>query len=133
MKREIKFRGRRIDNGKFITGYYTVISGTHYISEQPEGQMYFDHEVDPETVGQYTGLKDKNGKMIWEGDKVKATLSGIITYEMESIVVFQGGCFGIMPLEDYALVDSKGKFKSFDQCDSEKLIEVIDNPELLQP
>ena len=70
MKREIKFRGKRIDNGEWVYGYLWLNRrGQHFIDDA-NGKGY---EVDPETVGQLTGLKDKNGlKEIYEGDIVSA-------------------------------------------------------------
>lgn len=66
--REILYRGKRIDNGKWIIGYYIVVDGISYIF--PE--KYFGIvEVDPSTVGQYTGLPDRKGKRIFDGDIIQ--------------------------------------------------------------
>lgn len=65
--REIKFRGKRIDNGEWVQGYFLVAAGMPFISAFGERSPIL---VIPETVGQYTGLKDKNGKEIYEGDVV---------------------------------------------------------------
>lgn len=67
MKREIKFRGKRIDNKKWVYGF---LADEDYINDIDSIDLS-SIEVDIDTVGQFTGLFDKNGKEIYEGDIIK--------------------------------------------------------------
>lgn len=77
--REIKFRGKCVETGEWLYGYYTKAHGVHYINDEINSD-----EVIEESVGQYTGFEDKHGKEIYEGDCLGHELN---------IVEFSNGCF----------------------------------------
>ena len=127
MDREIKFRGKRIDNGEWVYGDLI-----HYFKEEvgiiPQNEYY--EQVHPETIGQYTGLKDRDGKKIYENDIVRVSAIGYRTesgvYDIYSIR-FAWGSFYLYDLNsgfDDLLQDVS------DEC--EIIGNIHEHPELLK-
>jgi len=133
--REIKFRGKRVDSGEWVYGYLLIcgITGKTYIFPYGDDVNESDKvgeegclklvtlEVIPETVGQYTGLKDKNGKEIYEEDIVEGFLSLHPDRKIHRVVYEDNGFY-------YRDEDGVGWHPDHITC-----VEVIyDNPELLE-
>lgn len=121
--REIKFRGMDIVNNKWLYGNLEIplinqSKSKYFIIGYAYGQ-YQKHEVDPKTVGQYTGLKDKNGKDIYEGDIVKCFVNG------NSYVSFKGGAYGL--IFDYNFIPFNDVYGEM-----EVIGNIYENPELLK-
>jgi len=121
--REILFRGKREYDGKWIEGSLLKYSdGTAFICcENHVPNVLNKYSVYPDTVGQYTGLNDKNDVKIFEGDIVRTPY-----YEFE--VCFKGGCFGGIFKE----VGFSVMAESIYGVSGEIIGNIHDNPELLE-
>jgi len=139
--RDIKFRIWNKEREVMFSEFKLVTNGFYVPNNSTTNDLdntayFLNYNNDRAVLMQYIGLKDKKGKGIWEGDIVIASLSGIVNEDIKSIIDFENGCFGIRAIEDGILVDSTGKFKSFDGCNTQEQIEIIgnkfENPELLK-
>ena len=114
MKREILFRGKDKATNQWVYGDYTHNEGlnTHYISRNVNNISRKVWEVDPDTVEQYMGQKDKNGKKIFEGDIVHLKGDGFdgkeVGIDYYRVVTFHDGSFCLsaggwlhVPIGDY--------------------------------
>ena len=143
--REILFRGKRTDNGEWIYGYRVKLGRESFSDPERYGicnkaiplggsgvcyNLKID-EVVPETVGQYTGLTDRNGKQIFEGDIVTTDLARVhlmVEFRVGCRFIFNrndGGkdCHDIMlPIEN----ESRTEYEY-----GEVIGNIYDNPELL--
>lgn len=141
MSREIKFRGKRLDNGEWVYGDLTHGFSQHHT-------FIDDQEVLSDTVGQYTGLHDKNGREIYEGDVLEYDFyyfeginngaTGFAEWRRQAAeVCFVDGCFTVDEQLIIWLADAEEDTDYEFEPDYEKGLKVIgnihENSELLQP
>lgn len=128
--REILFRGKRVDNGEWIEGNYEWYHNPpkHIISNPYTGET---KGVISETVGQYTGLTDKNGMKIFEGDILiddNNWFKGLIVFRHISISLnFDDSCEG----SGFYAVVQRIPYRGLTHICSSKIIgNIHDNPDL---
>ena len=132
--REILFRGKRVDNGEWIQGdivQFPVHGVVRIVEQEPS---YKDAEVDSDTVGQFTGLTDKNGRKIFEGDIIHLEYSqvffgGMYFGEYTAEVSYKEGCFITDGINNGDEIETP--LSGFDNDELEIIGNIHDNPELL--
>ena len=145
--REILFRGKTSD-GEWVEGFYSAEEYNPYIGKIeyiPRIQIIgkcVSLGVIPETVGQYTGLTDKNGKKIFEGDVVdvayKVDYVGVSKYRIGLFkVIFYNGCFMKKAIPDPQLsfndnAQRAGLYHFIPSDETEVIGNIYDNPELMK-
>lgn len=133
------FKAKRLDTHDWILGFLSMHKTGKYFIRPIGGSASSSEEVDPSTICQCTGLKDKNGKLIWENDIVKDLFSVLCA------PIKYGGyqsCFDSTKVEHIGFyVDWFGRYSKryrkdlgywINMVDAEIVGNVFDNPELLE-
>ena len=136
MKREILFRGKGVNDGNWLYGYYLkytdIVGEVTVVCPLPEEGKYYDIEdcyVDPATVGQFTGLTDKNGVKIFEGDKLycEAQLD-----KAEMYVVFEEGQFRMVLCDKFKEYETGRGYYDINSFQKTVIGNIHDTPALLK-
>ncbi len=129
--REIKFRGKRVDNSKWVYGYIIKWDGKSHIYEDTGDLLQKAVEVHQKTVGQFTGLKDSKNCDLYEGDIVLAREQNNISKKKhKQEVIFYYGGFRL------AMLPNKIRLRNISapliENDVEKIGNIYSNPGLVK-
>ena len=136
--REILFRAKRKDDGEWVSGYYVYdyAHNAHFIfknqlvcpnciNDRRIDYSVCDYEIDPDTLCQYTGMVDKNGRRIWENDIIKHEISdtiGVVKWYHEDYVGWY--------VDDVVVDEQQFTDEMWNEC--EVIGNIFDHPELLK-
>lgn len=145
--RDIKFKAQRVGDREWVYGSYTQMREEdhnecfrtkphktyHRIWQWEAGDWnmggYANYEVIPETIGQFTGLKDKNGVEIYEDDKFQYHKhEGYLLPDFTGEILFRDGCFGYVSTSEN-MGERFHPFSEIDELEHDFLnhIEIVDN------
>lgn len=134
MNREILFKGKRVDNGEWVEGFYCPRPYSHFPCEPSIfpiatiDKEWYGIEVIPETVGQYTGLNDKNNVKIFDGDIVTVENPNISDDEYGIVKFDNDGAMFIVEFDTFTV--DFGNNIDGNRC--EIIGNIFDNSELLK-
>ena len=139
MSREILFRGKNVDNDVWVEGYLMDENCINVPFEDNNVGDYLFYYINPITRGQYTGLRDRNGTKIFEGDIIKSYYTNTQKSEFIETVVFSKGQFVAEYRTNNGVHHSKiadgikhlPRDKSVYMTECEIIGNIYDNPELL--
>ncbi|HAC2959948.1 TPA_asm: hypothetical protein GZJ80_02580 [Listeria monocytogenes] len=136
--REIEFRGKRIDNREWIYGNLMQFedSATFIFADERKGASTLTyahfiiinnmHAIDEKTLGQYTGLKDKNGKKIFEGDIVNCKFFDRMVGDIAGVINFIDCVWAVSDFKNKRL------YQLIDVDNIEIIGNIHENPDLLE-
>lgn len=142
--RELKFRAKRIDNNKWVYGYFIKTPITtefdcdgQFLDSGGHGrycivQNGVAHEIDINTIGQYTEKKDKNGKEVYEGDIIKEVFKASEIYEEEEDKIYFSSIKWSEKCCAFVDNDDEIHFCDLDFNKLEVVSNIHENPELLK-
>ena len=128
--REIKFRGKDLETGKWVYGYYCDTAD----GDTPH-HIYlggYEYAVDPETVGQYTSLHDKNGIEIYEGDKIKVHYVGVVYDNSSRSGVSDVDSWRTVIVDDIRKINNIIDKGNYGANEIEVIGNIYENPEMLE-